>query len=75
MFLLTIPIFLSKLKVLKKRQGRYMIGILGAFPYMIRYIDFYLDTIATSENISLLYYLTMRVKMVRDAISEFSKVK
>ncbi|GJJ10554.1 hypothetical protein Clacol_004781 [Clathrus columnatus] len=38
-----------------------------------KYIEFYLDNIATPENISLLYHLTMKAKMVRDAMPEFTE--
>lgn len=31
-----------------------------------RYIDFYLDLVATPDNISLLYHLAMKAKTVRD---------
>jgi hypothetical protein len=34
-----------------------------------RYLDFYLDLVATSDNISLLYHLAMKAKTVRDAES------
>jgi hypothetical protein len=32
----------------------------------VRYIDFYLDLVATSDNISLLYHLAQLCKTVRD---------
>ena len=35
----------------------------------IRYIQFYLELIATSDNISLLYHLAMKCKTVRDSES------
>ena len=35
----------------------------------IRYVDFYLDLVATADNISLLYHLAMKTKTVRDAES------
>lgn len=35
----------------------------------IRYLDFYLDLVATADNISLLYHLAMKTKTVRDAES------
>ncbi|CAA7268353.1 unnamed protein product [Cyclocybe aegerita] len=35
-------------------------------PDMASYVQFYLDHVATSENISLLYYLAQRGKTVRD---------
>jgi hypothetical protein len=40
-------------------------------PYHInlRYVQFYLDQIATSETVSLLYHLAMKGKTVRDAES------
>jgi sister chromatid cohesion protein PDS5 len=34
-----------------------------------RYLDFYLDLVATSDNVSLLYHLAMKAKTVRDAES------
>jgi len=34
-----------------------------------RYLDFYLDLVATSDNIPLLYHLAMKAKTVRDAES------
>ncbi|KDQ60158.1 hypothetical protein JAAARDRAFT_711869 [Jaapia argillacea MUCL 33604] len=34
-----------------------------------RYVEFYLDCVASSENISLLYHLAMKLKTVRDAES------
>lgn len=34
-----------------------------------RYIDFYLDLIASSDNVSLLYHLAMKAKTVRDGQS------
>jgi hypothetical protein len=40
-----------------------------------RYIEFFLDCIGTRENISLLYYLAMKLKTVRDGESqEYSEV-
>jgi sister-chromatid-cohesion protein PDS5 len=39
-----------------------------AFTYAIKIITYYLDSIAKAENISLLYYLSSRVKQHRDAI-------
>ncbi|KAF9235796.1 armadillo-type protein [Melanogaster broomeanus] len=36
---------------------------------MAKYIEFYLDLIVSSENISFLYHLTMKAKTVRDAES------
>ena len=36
---------------------------------MIRYIQFYLELIATSDNVSLLYHLAMKCKTVRDSES------
>lgn len=42
---------------------------------LYRYIDFYLDLVATPDNISLLYHLAMKAKTVRDAESHtFSEV-
>lgn len=35
----------------------------------VRYIQFYLNLIATSETVSLLYHLAQKGKMVRDAES------
>jgi sister-chromatid-cohesion protein PDS5 len=40
--------------------------LLSAFS---RYVDFYLDLVTTSDNISLLYHLAMKAKTVRDAES------
>lgn len=36
---------------------------------MAKYVEFYLDQITSSENISLLYHLAMKAKTVRDAES------
>ncbi|KIJ04367.1 hypothetical protein PAXINDRAFT_22347 [Paxillus involutus ATCC 200175] len=36
---------------------------------MAKYIEFYLDLIASSENIALIYHLAMKAKTVRDAQS------
>ncbi|KAH7926273.1 hypothetical protein BV22DRAFT_1128351 [Leucogyrophana mollusca] len=36
---------------------------------MAKYIEFYLDQIASSDNVSLLYHLAMKTKTVRDAES------
>jgi len=36
---------------------------------MAKYIDFYLDLIASSDNIALLYHLAMKAKTVRDSES------
>jgi len=36
---------------------------------IIRYIQFYLELIATSDNVSLLYHLAMKCKTVRDSES------
>jgi sister-chromatid-cohesion protein PDS5 len=36
---------------------------------MAKYIDFYLDLIASSDNVSLLYHLAMKAKTVRDGQS------
>jgi len=36
---------------------------------LCRYVEFYLDQVAFSENISLLYHLAMKAKTVRDAES------
>lgn len=36
----------------------------------VRYIDFFLDALASPSNVSLLYYLATRVKGVRDAESQ-----
>ena len=38
-------------------------------PLFISYVQFYLDLIATSENISLLYFLSFKGKSVRDSES------
>jgi sister-chromatid-cohesion protein PDS5 len=41
-----------------------------------RYIDFYLDLIASSDNVSLLYHLAMKAKTVRDGQSHtYSEVR
>lgn len=41
-----------------------------------RYIDFYLDLIASPDNIALLYHLAMKAKTVRDAESHtYSEVR
>ncbi|EGO03586.1 hypothetical protein SERLA73DRAFT_46084 [Serpula lacrymans var. lacrymans S7.3] len=37
---------------------------------MAKYIDFYLDLVASVENISLLYHLAMKAKTIRDAESQ-----
>jgi len=43
---------------------------------MNRYIEFYLDLIASSDNVSLLYHLAMKAKTVRDAQSHtYSEVR
>lgn len=39
-----------------------------------KYIDFFLETIATSENISYLYMVSGQLKVVRDVLSEDSNV-
>lgn len=40
-----------------------------------RYLEFFLDCVATKENVSLLYYLSLKVKTVRDArSSEYDSV-
>lgn len=44
-----------------------------AYSYAIRVIVFYLDLVANSDNISLLYYLASRVKQHRDAIIESNR--
>jgi sister-chromatid-cohesion protein PDS5 len=42
---------------------------------LIRYIEFYLDIVATAENISLQFHLALKAKTVRDADSHvFSEV-
>jgi sister chromatid cohesion protein PDS5 len=38
-------------------------------PDLAKYIDFYLDQIASVDTVSLLYYLAGRLKSVRDARS------
>jgi len=38
-------------------------------PDMAKYIDFYLGTVASSENVSLLYHLAGKAKTVRDSES------
>lgn len=35
-----------------------------------RFIEYYLDAVATEENVSFLYYLAGRVKTVRDALAD-----
>ncbi|THH15253.1 hypothetical protein EW146_g5196 [Bondarzewia mesenterica] len=40
-----------------------------ALPDMAKYIEFYLELIASADNISLLYHLASKVKTVRDAES------
>lgn len=41
-----------------------------------RYIDFYLDLVATSENVSLLYHVALQCKTVQDVENEpYSEVK
>lgn len=49
----------------------YLTDHFYAFTYgdEIRYVDFYLDLVATADNISLLYHLAMKTKTVRDAES------
>lgn len=37
---------------------------------LCRYIEFYLDCVANSENSSMLYHLALKLKTVRDAESE-----
>ncbi|ODV64256.1 sister chromatid cohesion factor PDS5 ASCRUDRAFT_28895 [Ascoidea rubescens DSM 1968] len=39
-----------------------------AYSFAMVYISFYLDCIATQENISLLYYFSNRIKQYRDAL-------
>jgi sister-chromatid-cohesion protein PDS5 len=39
-----------------------------------RYVDFYLDHIASEETISLLYHLATKAKTVRDADEQYSEV-
>lgn len=40
-----------------------------------RYIQFYLDLVASNENVSLLYHLALKSKTVRDAETQaFSDV-
>ncbi|KAI8986667.1 armadillo-type protein [Trametes punicea] len=41
-------------------------------PDIAKYIQFYLDLVATNENVSLLYHLALKVKTVRDAESHNS---
>ncbi|TFY67169.1 hypothetical protein EVJ58_g1799 [Rhodofomes roseus] len=38
-------------------------------PDLAKYVEFYLEHVATAENISLLYHLAMKAKTVRDAVS------
>jgi len=38
-------------------------------PDIVKYVEFYLDQIATAESISLLYHIAMKTKTVRDAES------
>ncbi|OCH91293.1 hypothetical protein OBBRIDRAFT_792457 [Obba rivulosa] len=40
-----------------------------SLPDIAKYIDFFLDLVATAENIALLYHLAMKAKTVRDAES------
>jgi len=42
----------------------------------LRYIDFYLGSVASAENVSLLYYLSGKAKTVRDSESHlYSEVR
>lgn len=38
------------------------------------YLDFFIDAVATSENVSYIYYMSGQLKMVRDRSSENSEV-
>ncbi|KAI0634818.1 armadillo-type protein [Trametes polyzona] len=40
-------------------------------PDIAKYIQFYLDLVASNENVSLLYHLALKAKTVRDADSQF----
>ncbi|KII91267.1 hypothetical protein PLICRDRAFT_105332 [Plicaturopsis crispa FD-325 SS-3] len=39
-------------------------------PDIAKYVEFYLDQVATAENVSLLYHMAMKLKTVRDSESE-----
>ncbi|KAH3678991.1 hypothetical protein WICMUC_001305 [Wickerhamomyces mucosus] len=41
-------------------------SMLKAFSFALEYIAFFLDTIATEQNVSMLYYLATRVKQYKD---------
>lgn len=43
-------------------------GSLKAFTFALEYIVFFLDAIATEQNISLLFYFVTRIKQYRDAL-------
>lgn len=43
-------------------------GPLKAFTFALEYITFFLDAIATEQNISLLFYFATRIKQYRDAL-------
>ncbi|KAI0824810.1 armadillo-type protein [Trametes gibbosa] len=40
-------------------------------PDIAKYIQFYLDLVASNENVSLLYHLALKAKTVRDSDSQF----
>lgn len=42
--------------------------------FKCRYIEFYLDNIATAENVSLLYHLAMKIKSVQDIVEDYNVV-
>lgn len=72
-----IPIFQPHTKTCKRWPSRLLLPCLGV-PLMLhpRYIDFYLDLIASPDNIALLYHLAMKAKTVRDAESHtYSEVR
>ena len=41
----------------------------GLTGHILRYIQFFLDLVATSDNIALLYHIALKAKTVRDAES------
>lgn len=47
---------------------------LQAFSFALEYICFFLELVANSENVSLLYYLAARVKQYKDTLSDSDNV-
>ncbi|GMM36904.1 Pds5 protein [Saccharomycopsis crataegensis] len=43
-------------------------ALFKAFGFAVKYVIFYLDSVATKDNISLLYYFCQRIKQYRDAL-------